>query len=270
SFVLKDPSGLFHNPNWMGFRTMEVAIYCGDKLIAYSLFDVGFKAMASLLCCYDPSYGHLSLGMATMLFEIQYARENGISWYYPGYVLDEPTRMDYKLSLGNFEFLQNNHQWNEHTEKPASTSNAHCIKNMIQSISELLSSFEIKHKIWHYPLYTLCLKKTTSDGEWVAWPLNIEVLSHPGIFITIDQYTGGVVVFSGSILRSLTIPYSVWPSSEFLDHEKFILNPLRADKILTRNLIQKGDNRLMIMARLLRIILLRETGQIDSDTHSPS
>jgi arginyl-tRNA--protein-N-Asp/Glu arginylyltransferase len=270
SFVLRDPSGLFHNPGCVGFRTMEVAIYSGDQLIAFSLFDVGFKAMASLLCCYDPGFAHLSLGVATMLFEIQYAGEHGISLYYPGYVLDEPTRMDYKLSLGNFEFLQNHDQWKECILKPASNSNAHQIKLIIQSISELLSSFEIKHKIWLYPLYTLALKRTTTDGDWSAWPLNIELSGYSGIFISVDPYSGGVVVYSGSILNHLTIPHSVWPSSEFLDQEKFILNPLRVDKIWTINLIQGGDNRLSIIAKLLQIILYHETGQTNSDTHSPS
>jgi len=270
SFVLRDPSGLFHNPSWMGFRTMEVAIYLGNEFIAFSLFDVGFKAMASLMCCYDPTFGHLSLGVATMLYEIQYAQEHGIYWYYPGYVLDEPTRMDYKLTLGNFDFLQSNLQWKPLIERPISNSNAHHIRSIIQSLSDMLTAYKISHQIWLYPLFTLALKRTTTIGEWSAWPLNIEVIPGSGIFISVDQLSGGVLVYSGSILRNLTIPHNVWPSSEFLDQEKFILNPLRVDKIWTRNLIQRGDNGALIMERLLQIILQHQTGQTAADIHAPN
>ena len=270
SFVLKDPVGLFHNPNYMGFRTMEVAVYEGDKMMAFSLFDCGFKSMASLLCCFDPDFAHFSLGIATMLLEIRYAQENGMMYYYPGYVLDEPTRMDYKLSLGHFEYLLSNQQWKELDEKPASTSKARQIKSIIESISDLLNAFDFKHKIWLYPLYTLALSGSTSDGEWSAWPLNIELTSYPGVFISVDQNSGDVVVYSATILSHLTIPYSVWPTSEFMDKDRFIINPLKADKIWSRNLIQKGDNRLMIVARLIQILIDCQTSHSTAGTHLPS
>jgi arginine-tRNA-protein transferase len=270
SFILRNPSGIFNNPGWAGFKTREVAIYDENKLIAFSLFDVGFRAMASILCCYDKDYDHLSLGKATMLCELQYAKDQGISYYYPGYVLDEPTRMDYKLSLGNYEFMSREKTWTEHTQKPSYDSSAKNVKRIMSILSDLLHSFHIHHKIWVYPLFTLAISQTTKEGDWVAWPMFIELDNHPRIFITLDQYSGNVIVFIGKILKQLTIPTNVWPSSEFMDQEKFMLHPLEAEKILHPGLIQKNDNRLSIIARLLHLISTQKTIAPDYGTHSPS
>ncbi len=267
SFIMRDPTAIFHNPSYTGFKTMEVVLYHNEKLIAFSLFDVGFHAMASLLCCYDRDYLHLSLGKATMLLELQFAREHGIQHYYPGYVLDEPTRMDYKLFLGRFEYLTKECKWLEYAEKPDLGSSASFIKKILTMISELLDSFDIQHKTWIYPLHTLSLRQITADGQWISWPIYIELTNYPNIFIAADQYTGELVVFSGKLQSQLTIPNSVWPSSEFLDKDRFILHPMVAEKILERNLIRKNDNRLTIMARLLLIISNYRINHPSVNTH---
>ena len=82
------------------FDTQEVCVYDGDRLIAVSYFDLGDRSMASLLALYDAEYDHYSLGVYTMLKEIEYGQQTGRKWYYPGYVLDLPSAFDYKLKLG--------------------------------------------------------------------------------------------------------------------------------------------------------------------------
>ncbi|MFM7106602.1 MAG: hypothetical protein ACKOW8_13895, partial [Flavobacteriales bacterium] len=290
SFIDRNTSVIFHNPNYSAFNTMEVAVFHDDKLIAYSLFDVGFHAMASLLCCFDKDYNDLSLGKATMLLELHYARTNGIKYYYPGYILDEPTKMDYKLFLGNFEYMNPNlppppsnlttmasmtngqnmdkatlirdykfyatkrNVWTEFPEKPNLGSSANYIKRILAMLTELLDSFGIQHKTWIYPLHYWASSPTTSDGKRVSWPLMVELSSYNNIFIAADQDTGNLVVFSGKLQSRFKMPNSIYPSTEFLDKSRFLLHLMVAEKILEQQLVRPNDNRQSILARLQLII----------------
>lgn len=82
------------------FDSWEVTIRDKGKLIAYSVFDRGKTSIASIVGVYDPDYSKYSLGMATLLLEIQYGVANGYSWFYPGYIVPGNTRFDYKLRIG--------------------------------------------------------------------------------------------------------------------------------------------------------------------------
>ena len=73
------------------FDTHEIAVYDEDRLIAVSFFDLGERSMASLLALYDAEFSDYSLGTYTLLKEIEYGTMTGKKWYYPGYVLDQPS-----------------------------------------------------------------------------------------------------------------------------------------------------------------------------------
>ena len=60
---------------------------------------------------YDPAYADLSLGFASMLYEIRWAQERGLDWFYPGYVLPGDDAMDYKLRVGAVEHLDGRGAW---------------------------------------------------------------------------------------------------------------------------------------------------------------
>lgn len=92
-----------------GFATREIAIYDHEKLIAFSLFDRGRSSLMSLLGAFDPDYRADSPGYATMVLEVDFAREQGLSHHYSGYVLPGEPRMDYKLRVGGMEFLDPDH-----------------------------------------------------------------------------------------------------------------------------------------------------------------
>lgn len=91
------------------FDTREVRVWDGDKLVAFSWFDLGRESVQSLIGVYDPAETRQSLGFYTMLLEVEHAIENGLRFHYPGYVLPGDPAMDYKLRLGDVEFLD---PWN--------------------------------------------------------------------------------------------------------------------------------------------------------------
>lgn len=88
------------------FDTYETCIYEGEKLVAFSFFDLGKRSLASIKGVYDPAYSAFSLGIHTMIEEMLFGHELGFDYYYPGYVVPGFNRFDYKLRLGRPDVLQ--------------------------------------------------------------------------------------------------------------------------------------------------------------------
>jgi arginyl-tRNA--protein-N-Asp/Glu arginylyltransferase len=96
---------MYDNYNKNIFNTLEINIYDDGKLIGYSFFDVGITSMASIIGIFDQQYAAYSLGIYTMLLEMEYAKSMQFKYYYPGYVAYEPSQFNYKLRLADsFEF----------------------------------------------------------------------------------------------------------------------------------------------------------------------
>lgn len=86
------------------YNTYEINVFDKDKLIAVSFFDLGKATMASIMGVFDPAYSKYSLGLYTMLAEIQFGKTNGFEHYYPGYVIPDYPKFDYKMRIGEVEF----------------------------------------------------------------------------------------------------------------------------------------------------------------------
>lgn len=71
-------------------------VFEGDRLIAASFFDMGQSAASSVYGLFEPTESQRSLGIFTMLLEIQHCCESGLHWLYPGYATHEPSAYDYK------------------------------------------------------------------------------------------------------------------------------------------------------------------------------
>ena len=88
------------------FDTFEVCVYDGEKLVAFSFFDLGNKSLSSIKGVYDPEYSKHSLGIYTMVEEMQFGLDLGFQFYYPGYIVPGYPRFDYKLRMGTAEEVQ--------------------------------------------------------------------------------------------------------------------------------------------------------------------
>jgi arginyl-tRNA--protein-N-Asp/Glu arginylyltransferase len=92
------------------FETWAVEIRDDEKLVAFSLFDVGRTALQSLTGVYDPDYGQHGLGGMTLLLEAEHGLKHGYDWHYSGYVVPGADFMDYKWQLSeDMEFLHPEH-----------------------------------------------------------------------------------------------------------------------------------------------------------------
>ncbi len=88
---------VINDPNHRVFDSMVIEVRDKTKLIAAGIFDRGEQSIAGIVNFFDPAYRKYSLGKWLMLVKIQYARENNMHYYYPGYIACDYNKFDYKL-----------------------------------------------------------------------------------------------------------------------------------------------------------------------------
>jgi arginyl-tRNA--protein-N-Asp/Glu arginylyltransferase len=88
------------------FETRQMLIHDGDgRLVAFCAYDLGSNALMSIMGVYHPDFSGHSLGFWTLLLEIDLAQRHGLDYHYAGYVHPGDSAMDYKLRIGNMEYL---------------------------------------------------------------------------------------------------------------------------------------------------------------------
>lgn len=84
-------------------RALEFCVYDNHKLLAVSFLDVGKHSVSSVYAMFEPEIKNRSLGIYTMLLEIQFAIENSKSFYYQGYAYEGESFYDYKKRFNALE-----------------------------------------------------------------------------------------------------------------------------------------------------------------------
>ncbi|MBV6655332.1 MAG: hypothetical protein KI786_16305 [Mameliella sp.] len=136
------------------FSTYEVRLYDKDKLIALSYFDLGNQSSASIMGIYDPDYQKYSLGIFTMLMEIEYSLEKGLKYYYPGYVVPGYPRFDYKLRVGDVEYFDLSlHTWRPYTKLTEGNTPLAVMNTKLQEMRQYLKHKGYKSEVLNYPLF---------------------------------------------------------------------------------------------------------------------
>ena len=82
------------------FDTRMISVYDKDKLVARGLFDVGTKAVMGKINYFDPAYKSFSPSKFMILKIIEYMHQKDWEWFYPGYIIVDRPKFDYKLFLG--------------------------------------------------------------------------------------------------------------------------------------------------------------------------
>lgn len=103
------PDSLFdflsEQPATVPCETKEICLFKNEKLVAVSFFDVGKTSISSLYAMFDPDESKRSLGIYTMLLEIELSQKLRKTYYYPGYSYREPSIYDYKKRFSALEYL---------------------------------------------------------------------------------------------------------------------------------------------------------------------
>ena len=77
-------------------EALEVAVHDRGELVAASYFDVAASSVSAVYGMFDPDLSSRSLGIFTMLKEIEFAISNGKEFYYQGYAYEGESFYDYK------------------------------------------------------------------------------------------------------------------------------------------------------------------------------
>ena len=90
-------SCLLDGPVYTVFDTYIVEVRDKNRLVAAGIFDNGSQSIAGIMNFYDPAYRKHSLGKFLMLMKINHARQQQKMYYYPGYLVKDYPKFDYKL-----------------------------------------------------------------------------------------------------------------------------------------------------------------------------
>ncbi len=99
------------NPAKVPCRCVECRVTVKGRLVALSFLDVGEAATSAVYGVFEPEEARRSLGIFTMLKEIEHSRERGCRWYYPGYATQGPSAYDYKKQFRALEWLDWESGW---------------------------------------------------------------------------------------------------------------------------------------------------------------
>ncbi len=135
------------------FDEYECAVYFQDELVALSYVDVGNKSMASIMCCFSDEHASHSLGIYTMLEEVEFARSLGLDHYYPGYVMDRSNAFEYKLSLGPVEWLVEDGTWKAGGRDTVQQTPLTILQERMQTLHEMLALHGIDAQLRYYPFF---------------------------------------------------------------------------------------------------------------------
>lgn len=98
--------------SWDLTQLMEACVFNDEKLIACSIFQKAKYSVSSDLAFWDPDYYSRSLGILTVLLEMQYAARKGLEFYYLTSYLKQDSLYQYALRFPALEFYDwNNDAW---------------------------------------------------------------------------------------------------------------------------------------------------------------
>ena len=158
------------------------------QLIAYSYFDLGSNSAASIIGIYDPKLATFSLGYYTMLLEMQYCIEQGIRYYYPGYLVPGYDRFDYKLRLGPMQYYElRSDDWQPYSEEIREHGP---VERQLRGLTDVSTRLQVGHGLRNvplpliYPLFEAGLYDIWTD-DYLPFPYVLPLLSAEGFYVVL-------------------------------------------------------------------------------------
>jgi len=98
-------------------ESFEISVFDSQRnLMAVSFFDCGSESISAIYGMFEPEAEKRSLGIYTMLLEIQHAIESGKEFYYHGYAYEGDSFYDYKKRFSAIERYDWKGNWVEFSE----------------------------------------------------------------------------------------------------------------------------------------------------------
>ena len=167
---------LFNNGENDIFNTYEVSVYDQEKLIATGFFDLGDNTAAGITCFYDPDYKKHSLGKFLMYQKIDFCRNLGMRYFYPGYFAPGYPLFDYKLDLAknNLEYLDiRTNNWLNFKHYSKENIPFLIMTKKLKALSEQLSEIGFEHTFFKYDYFDADLMTNLNGLNLFDFPIFI-------------------------------------------------------------------------------------------------
>jgi len=83
----------------------EVLYFIDEKLVGVDLIDIVEDGISAIYFFYDPDYAKYSLGVFSLLYQIEIAKSLGLRYIYLGYWVDGCKAFEYKRKFSGLEIL---------------------------------------------------------------------------------------------------------------------------------------------------------------------
>lgn len=220
------------------YNTREIAVYDDNKLIAISYFDIGSNSMASIMGLFDPDYEKYSLGIYTMIKEVEYGMTHNIQYYYPGYVVPGYKKFDYKMRLGAMDFYDVAAEaWKPMEEMGEEHLLSVLIYEKLDTLAKAFEQKNLNYKKLTYPFFDKEFYGNQSEALLQS-PLIIDcrIVNEENAFyfveynLEIDKY----LFYKGRRMFNM-IPVLVSSFLERFDPEKSCLDMVQIERLLVRS-----------------------------------
>jgi len=99
-------------------ETLEINASLNDRVIAASFLDIGTDSVSSVYAMFEPAESARSLGIFTLLKEIEFALEEGKEYFYLGYCYEGQSFYDYKKRFSATEMYDWQGNWKRFEPEP--------------------------------------------------------------------------------------------------------------------------------------------------------
>lgn len=147
---------LFGKVNHNIYNTQEINLFDGEKLIACGFFDLGKKSAAGISSFYDPAYKKYTLGKFLIYLKVEYCKEIGLDYFYPGYFVPGYSLFDYKLEIGKsvLQYLEfSSTKWKSIDVFSKTSSPLQVMIHKLQLLQSCLMRHGIESKILKYEFF---------------------------------------------------------------------------------------------------------------------
>lgn len=156
------------------YTTYEVTLHDQGKLIACGFFDLGGESSQGIISFYDPEYKKYSPGKYLIYSKIQFCKELGLKFFYPGYFVPGNPYFDYKLNIASasLQFLHiSSDTWrNIETFTPTDIP-VEAMRQKLEKLYALLQEATLESQVMKYEFFDAGLIPEMRNTGLLDFPL---------------------------------------------------------------------------------------------------
>ena len=156
------------------YNTYEIVIHDGDALVGVGFFDLGKDSAEGISSFYDPAYKKYSLGKYLIYLKMNYCKQLGLKYFYPGYFVPGYSYFDYKLDIGKASLQYFNitaQRWLPVQGLLPENIPYRVMQQKLTFVQQLLAEAGIESRILKYEYFDANLIPDLKDAALFDYPL---------------------------------------------------------------------------------------------------